>query len=343
MTIVENGVKLKEGFSWRPGSIDDVPQAVALFNACEQVMTGKQDFAISVTELEWKSPGFDPQSDIRLVYSPEDKLVGYMEVWMTADPPVHPWVWGRVHPEYEGLGIATFLMAWAEEHAGKAIQRVPQEARVAMRSISISTHQPSIDLLAGFGMHRIRHSYQMRITMQAAPAAPQWPEGIQVRTYKPEDLEAVYRADDEAFQDHFGYVAEPFESGLARFKHFHVGDKDGFDPDLWFLAMDGDEIAGVSLCRKTAWDDKDIGWVSSLAVRRPWRKRGLGLALLQHSFLAFWARGQTTVGLGVDASNLTGALRLYERAGMHVHFERNMYEKELRPGKDLSKVTLDDG
>jgi len=115
---------------------------------------------------------------------------------------------------------------------------------------------------------------------------------------------------------------------------------DGFDPTLWFLAMDGDEIAGISLCRPYAYDDPDMGFVNVLAVRRPWRKRGLGLALLRHSFNEFYRRGKRKVGLGVDAENLTGALRLYEKAGMHVHRQYNLYEKELRPGKEISVQSL---
>ncbi len=83
--------------------------------------------------------------------------------------------------------------------------------------------------------------------------------------------------------------------------------------------MDGDEIAGINLCRPQSFDDAEVGWVGTLGVRRQWRKRGMGLALLRHSFNEFYRRGKRKVGLGVDAQNLTGALRLYENAGMHVH------------------------
>jgi ribosomal protein S18 acetylase RimI-like enzyme len=83
-----------------------------------------------------------------------------------------------------------------------------------------------------------------------------------------------------------------------------------------------------------------MGWVGSLGVLRPWRKRGLGLALLRHSFNEFYRRGKRKVGLGVDAQNLTGALRLYENAGMHVHKAFDQYEKELRPGQELSVQSL---
>jgi ribosomal protein S18 acetylase RimI-like enzyme len=83
-----------------------------------------------------------------------------------------------------------------------------------------------------------------------------------------------------------------------------------------------------------------MGWVGTLGVRRPWRKRGLGLALLRYSFNEFYRRGIRKVGLGVDAQNLTGALRLYEGAGMHVHQTFDQYEKELRPGTEISTQTL---
>ncbi len=79
------------------------------------------------------------------------------------------------------------------------------------------------------------------------------------------------------------------------------------------MAFDGSEVAGVVVNRY-----RDIAWVWQLAVRRAWRKRGLGLALLLHSFNEFYQRGDRAVGLGVDAQSLTGATRLYEKAGMHV-------------------------
>jgi GNAT superfamily N-acetyltransferase len=117
---------------------------------------------------------------------------------------------------------------------------------------------------------------------------------------------------------------------------------EGFDPTLWFLAMDGPsgEIAGICLCRAQAYNDPNVGWVNILAVRRPWRKRGIGLALLRHAFGELYRRGKNMAGLGVDAENLTGALRLYENAGMHVHRAFDLFEKEVRPGREISVQSL---
>ena len=85
-----------------------------------------------------------------------------------------------------------------------------------------------------------------------------------------------------------------------------------------------------------------MGYVNDLGVRRAWRKRGLGLAFLQHAFGEFYRRGYRKVGLGVDAQNLTGALNLYRKAGMHIHQQFDMYEKEIRPGKEISVQSLSD-
>ena len=85
----------------------------------------------------------------------------------------------------------------------------------------------------------------------------------------------------------------------------------------------------------------DLGWVSSLGVRRPWRRRGLALAILLHAFHELAARGKPRVGLGVDSQSLTGATRLYEKAGMHVVRESYEYERVIRDGIDLRTTTLD--
>lgn len=98
--------------------------------------------------------------------------------------------------------------------------------------------------------------------------------------------------------------------------------------EVWCLvAEDGGEIAGISVCRPEREGRPDMGWVGTLAVRKPWRRRGLGLALLLHSFRELRSRGRKRVGLGVDGENTTGAVRLYQRAGMRVARRRDTYER----------------
>ena len=165
--------------------------------------------------------------------------------------------------------------------------------------------------------------------MQEPPPVPQWPAGIAVRTFvEGQDERLVFEADEEIFQDHWGYIPTDFDEWVRS------GTKNAtFDPALWFLVMAGEELAGFSLCLLNVGEDINMGFVDDLGVRRPWRKNGLGLALLHHSFGAFYHRGIRHVELSVDAESLTGATRLYERAGMQRAKKYGVrYEKELRKG-----------
>lgn len=82
--------------------------------------------------------------------------------------------------------------------------------------------------------------------------------------------------------------------------------------------------------------NRSRGVVASLAVRPAWRRRGLGLALLRNALGEFHRRGCASVELLVDGDSLTGALRLYERAGMRAFRTQLIYEKGLRAGVDIT-------
>jgi ribosomal protein S18 acetylase RimI-like enzyme len=146
-------------------------------------------------------------------------------------------------------------------------------------------------------------------------------------------------AEQDAFRDHWGFVERPLEEEVEEWMHWLETDP-SVDPALWFIAVDSKEIAGMAICFPKLAEDPEMAYVDTLGVRRPWRKRGLGLALLQHAFGACYERGKRKVALDVDAESLTGATRLYERAGMHVQRQEVAYEKELRPGKDLSTQSV---
>jgi len=336
-------VELPEGFTARGARIEDVEAALVLFNRWSRSVIGREEITdAQAIRNEWLSPNFDPAEDIRLVFAPDGQMVGYIEVWTTSRPLVHPWMWGRVDPDYEDLGIGTWIMQWAEQRALRELPGVAAELRFAPRVGTLREAEKPKRLFEDMGYRHIRSSYHMLINMDAPVPDPVWPEGITLRTFNPEtDAEAVYRAEIDSFRDHFGYVEQPFEEGFKRFRHF-VLDVQDFDPSLLFLAVDerSAEIAGLNICQAHSFDDPDMGWVGTLGVRRQWRKRGIGLALLRHSFNEFYRRGKRKVGLGVDAQNLTGALRLYESAGMHVHQAYDQYEKELRPGTEISVQSL---
>jgi ribosomal protein S18 acetylase RimI-like enzyme len=182
----------------------------------------------------------------------------------------------------------------------------------------------------------------MRIDMDAPPPEPQFPDHITITTHAElDDLLQVVRADAEAFEDHYGHVARPEEDDLKDFEHW-IATNPHHDSTLWYLAMDGDEIAAVCLCQPAMDEDPDMGYVDSMAVRRQWRKQGIALGMLHHAFGEMYRRGIMKVSLHVDASSLTGATRLYEKAGMYVFRNSKRFEKILRDGKDYRTQSVED-
>lgn len=218
-----------------------------------------------------------------------------------------------LHPE-----VAPVLLAAAEEHARS-------KAETPVLRGYVQGDEPVLhEAFEEGGWRPIRHSFQMRIELTDDLPEPQWPDGLGPRTFRPGEEEQIYEANMDAFADHWDFRRQPMEDWRRRTVDHH-----GFDPSLWWLVEDGDELAAIAL---NAWHfsgDPQFGWIGILGVRPPWRKRGLGTALLQHSFRDFRSRGATRVGLGVDAENTTGAVRLYERAGMSVVRHNDTYEKTL--------------
>ena len=333
---------LPAGFTVRPATMDDVDAAVSIMNACSQAAFGRDEHDADDVKMEWSQEKFNLETNTRLVFSPNGEPAGYVEVWDISSVPVHPWVWGRVHPKFEGLGIGTYLLNYAEERVNLVVDRVPEDAQISMRCGCSSTHEPSKQLLTEYGMEPIRNFWTMLIDMDEQPSYPSFADGITVKTFADvNDLAKVVKAVNASFKDHWGHVDQPFDEMLKDWTEWIEKDPK-HDSSLWFLAMDGDEIAAVSLCRPQAWHDPDWGWVDTLGVLRNWRRRGIALALLQHSFAELYKRGKKQVGLGVDAQSLTGATRLYEKAGMRVFREFKDYEKVIRPGRDLSTQTLEE-
>jgi ribosomal protein S18 acetylase RimI-like enzyme len=134
----------------------------------------------------------------------------------------------------------------------------------------------------------------------------------------------VYECTQESFADHWDFRSISIEL----WRSFNTVDP-RFDPTLWWLVEDDGELAAACLNHWHFSGDPAFGWVGTLGVRRRWRRRGLGLALLRHSFADFARRGAKRVGLGVDGENTTGAVRLYERAGMRPVRRHDTYERSL--------------
>lgn len=333
-----------EGFAVRAPTLHDLDAVVELINTAARADTGKNGTTREEKYTEWTLSEFALESDARLVLAPDGQPAGYVEVW-DEEPHVRHYLWGVVHPHYRGQGLGVRLLAWAQARARQSLDQAPPSARVTMHTSTPDRNRAAAGLFRSQGFTLVRHFYRMLIQMEpgSPPPEPVLPRGVAVRPFVlGEDDRATHQTLDEAFQDHWGYVnGESFEDWM----HWIEVDST-FDPATCMLAVTQEagveQIIGVAMTH-TRWEkDPSVAWIDELAVLRPWRRQGIGLALLHAVFGAYYHRGMYKVGLGVDAASLTGATQLYEHAGMHIFHQTDAYEKELRPGKDLSTQTLDE-
>ena len=181
-----------------------------------------------------------------------------------------------------------------------------------------------LQLFASNGYRSNLSFLMMELEMDEPPPAPEEVEGISIRPFvRGQDEQGTYQADEEAAEDKGYHTPLTYEGWAKRMRM----ELESFDPGLWFLAFEGNEIAGVALNVYDA--ESNIGWVDHLSVRRAWRRRGIGRALLLHSFGEFYRRGIRHVKLNVDSKSLTNAPRLYQQVGMNTVQQYHIYTKEI--------------
>jgi mycothiol synthase len=317
---------LPQGYLVRPPLITDLEAMYALGRAHQLATYGEVDLTLEDLRTFCATPTFDLREQVRLVFEPAGHLIAV--AYFEQQAQIRYSITLDILPGHEDGSVRTYLMhlgeAWARQEMGKA----PPQARTFLRVwVSIQDVPALAWLKAARDFVEVRRFWEMQITLPQTPPAACWPRGVYLRPFEPvRDSRAVFEADEAFFRDHWGSLPQEYRT----WRHWMVERAD-FDPALWFVAYAGEDIVGISLCK-----DGEKGWVDTLGVARAWRGKGLGLALLQHSFSEFSGRGRSRVGLGVDSQSLTGAPRLYERAGMHIAQENVLYEKELRAGIDLS-------
>lgn len=287
-----------------------------LLNAHGRRLWGEDMVTAAVVGHWFEMPSIDPARDM-VVADDAGRLVGYGDVDNGGPKKTRFWIDLRLLDE-AGEEAGDAMVTRLETRAGG---RAAEGALV--RGFLAGRDDLTRKVFEARGYELVRHSFRMERSLDGELDAPSWPEGLAVRAVTEADLEDVWRAVQDGFADHWEFRPTPWEEFL------HFAHEPDHDLALWFIALDGDEIAGACLCSPYEWGARDAGHVASLSVRPPWRRRGLALAFLRHAFRELQARGRPRVTLGVDAENTTGAVRLYERAGMRVSRRYDIVERPL--------------
>lgn len=269
----------------------------------------------------------DPTRDV-LVAELGDRLVGATGVERNVrdGEPVYE-LWGVVHPDVRRRGLGTTLLEWSLARIRERASVEDPGTNVAIQGDAEQQETAHRALLDRFGFSPVRHFFLMRRpTLDDVPDVP-LPDGLELRPVSPDQRRQVLEAEFEAFEDHWGTRERTEDSFATTLRRAEL------DTDLWVVAWDGDQIAGV--VENWIWAEENAqlgikrGWLERIGVRRPWRRRGLGRAITAESLRRLRAAGMDEGMLGVDAENANGALGLYEGLGFEVCSRAAAYRRPL--------------
>jgi mycothiol synthase len=293
--------------SMRSAIPEDIDDVLELLRTDEEHLIGRPSRIGRSDLLQWLSR-VDLDADTWLLVE-EGRLIACGWAQTHGDL---GWAIGVVHPEAKGRGIGGRLVERSE-------RRLRERGATRAHQVAFAGDTRSPLLFAAHGYREVRRFYDMAIELDGPPPAPVLHDGLTIEPFDESSLREFYEALEESFQDHWEHHSTPLEEWWQEKRN-----APDFDPTLWFLIRDGSEVAAVV---RNEPNRREGGMVAALGVRRPWRGRGLGRALLLHTFGEFQRRGVNRISLGVDSENPTGATQLYESVGMRVELEDAVFEK----------------
>ena len=309
---------------------DDYQNIADIINACNDVdhldrYATRDDVASSYNHLA----NCNPYEDM-LFAEINQKSCAYCRVsWRNEGEKICIyWHIGFVRPETRQKGIGRAMLRYSQNRLKDIAAAHANQKKRFFESYVVDTEYATIKMLESEGYLPERYFYLMlRSNLENIPEGDM-PDGLEIRPVKPSHYQAIREASVEAFQDHWGF-SEETEPTVEEWV-----DDPNFDPTLWRVAWDSDQVAGMVLSYINQEENEKFnrkrGYPENICVRRPWRKRGLARALLIRSLHAIKNRGMHEAALGVDTQNLSGALGLYESVGFVPAQHSTVYRKPFR-------------
>jgi mycothiol synthase len=311
-------------YTLRAPTPEEAAPIAAMIIAASLAADGVVDHSVEEQQANWNRRGFTLATDAWLALAPDGALAGYADVWPRERQPgaeQRYYLDAYVHPEHLGRGLGGRLLRQMIARAEALHRAQPPGTPGRMLTSARAADAGARGLFEQAGFAPQAHSWTMRRLLDTPPAPPQWPAGLRVRSFVVgQDEAATHALVQAAFADLSDFVPSTLADWSTR-----LMDPGLFKPEFWYLACDGDTLAGCALCQSYP----EAGWLATLAVSRPYRQRGLATALLHHAFGEFRRTGHPALELGVDSANATGATRVYERAGMHIATAYVTYEKVI--------------
>lgn len=289
---------------------------------------------------------FVPFSSERMVAIDKDTVVVGYAYFRSGDGHIVGETGASVHPDHWDKGIGTALLAWAEERAMEDSAEAPQGIRTVLQTICYEAERDVIQLFEDRGFRKVREWRHFVVDMKEQPAVPTLARHLTLREMDLDsDWDIVGPCMDEAFATHWGAIppgsyeivqkedSQENESGEEE----EIAEDTSYSntPGYCFIILDGDTVAGGVLCNAKLVERVDTGRIGSIFVGPHYRRQGLGRALLLTAFNAFWKNGVRRIILDTDSKSSSNTASLYQGVGMKPYRSEFVYEKEIRPGREV--------
>ena len=285
----------------------DAQAVAALVTALDIALLGASDYTLADLHEEWRGIAHDD----RWVVVDGDAVVGYGTIELNGQ---HGQTDGYVHPASFGRGVGTLLVQRLEE-------ALADRGQTRVQNAVLGADARAHALLRTQGYEEIRRFWQMRIELDSAAAGAVVAgrrRGFGLRSGGRRSIPLGAR----------GGVRRPLAARPGAVRQVVRGDDR--PARLRAPALDGGadgrrDRGGHRVRAGAARRSVDRQALHRTAVASPRSRRGAPARVVR----PFWREGKRTIGLGVDAQSDTGAHRLYERVGMHVHWGAVIFEKTL--------------
>lgn len=307
----------------------DYPDMVAVIERCNQVDgIDHTDTVENVAATYRHLVNCDPQRDMLFVEM-DGAVIGFGRVWwiLKSDGTRTYLHFAVLLPEWRGKGIRRAMLLHNEHRLREIATDHSMDCPRLLETWAAESEADWNSLLISESYKPVRYLFEMvRPNLDDIPDLP-LPEDIEVRPAMPQHYRRIWDAQAEAFQDHWG-ATEWRDEWFQTWQ-----EKPIFNPKLWQVAWEKDEVAGMILNFIDEEENEEYhrrrGYTENISVRRPWRRKGLARALLARSLKVLKDHGMTEAALAVDSENISGALELYESMGFQTVRRHTTYHKPL--------------
>src|SRR5579885_2264004 len=173
---------LPQGLTMRPATLDDIDMLYSLshdYDVSQYGADGEEEYTREDIRIIFSGPDVNLERDTRLVFDREGRLVG--SLFLEDHKHAKFFVTTRIHPGYSNPRLGDYLVGLGEAWARERMAQAEPGVRVTIGCWMPTTDSAAIARYERAGFQEVRRHWRMEIELNEEPAAPVWPDGVELR------------------------------------------------------------------------------------------------------------------------------------------------------------------